>query len=80
MKTFKELLTEHKITQLISSAGISYKKPSAKVHAKFKELGGRVGNVSDKSVDLHFKDEATAREFKAFAKKTDGHHAQFDED
>lgn len=80
MKTFKEFIAEHKITQLTSSAGVAYKSPSAKVHAKFKELGGSVGRVSDKSVDLHFPHKAAADEFKKFAQATDGKHAQFDED
>lgn len=66
------------ITQLTSSAGIAYKKPNAAVTAKFKELGGRVGAVTDKSVELIFPTDAAAREFQAFARAQMGSHAQFD--
>jgi len=64
------------VVQRTSVGGHELKKPSAAVEAKYKELGGQVVQVTDKSVTLRFPTEAAADEFKRFATRTD--RAMFD--
>lgn len=61
------------ITERLSFAGVEVEtRNRAEVDALFKRLGGRVVNVTDKSVDLEFPSSAAAREFVAFA-RANGH-------
>ncbi|HEY6965886.1 MAG TPA: hypothetical protein VI229_00330 [Burkholderiales bacterium] len=67
-----------KLTQRLSSGGVPYNKPSAAVQAKFRSLGGKVHNVTDKTLDMVFPTQAAAHAFMAYARQKDGKHAVFD--
>lgn len=70
-----------RITERTSYAGVEVKVKGQKaLSALFKKLGGRVLDVSDKSVDLEFPTDAACDQYVAAAKANGAGFEAYDED